>query len=137
MSYIPLYGDSGRFVRHVSLRQFARMLARGQVEESEAGGRILPFAAQHAERGGRTRTASGGAVPHQVYTTRDGRGNVDGFKFIASEDLDIFYGAVLDCLAGQPAVPAAGNPDAGRRPRMPFWSWMHDCGHFLIECKFG
>lgn len=99
--FVSLYGDNGQFIRNATTREFARMIARGQVEETlDGSGRILPFGELGAlVPGGRTHTTSGGAVPHQVYTTRDEKGRVDGYKFIAAEDLPVFYSAILDSFS--------------------------------------
>jgi len=84
----------------------ARMLLLKQAKLSDDG-RCLQLidvtgAAAGDAAAGRTHTSRGGLLAvigrSQQYTTANGRGQVDGFKQIYPEDLDIFRAAVLDCI---------------------------------------
>lgn len=97
---IEVLGYCDRFLYRIDRTQAARMVARGQAAFTADGGqiRILGFGEGTWDAGGGTRTASGGLVPRQVYTTRNRTGAVDGYKRISPLDLPVFQLAVLDSL---------------------------------------
>lgn len=95
-------GDD-RIALMVEPNKAERMVLCGQARKIPGRPRMLRLLGIGEPWACRTRTARGGPLASmgrsQVYTTVNSRRTVDGFKYLAPEDMPIFYSAVLENVA--------------------------------------
>lgn len=104
MAHIPVFHPQyDKIVRHVHHEHVSVLIREGLARPLESGLRGVRLTVAGIAHPCRTRISAGGPLAalgmSQVYTTRDGRGTVDGFKRIFPEDRHIFHAATLDCMA--------------------------------------